>query len=113
MDARLTMSPMGSLLGRWHQWRSGYPMERKYARAALLHAEDDEAVLDRLTMENIEAEIDRMPKDMQLALQHVARRECLGVEVMFNPHLNTPDLQALCDRAVKELERRLLRGGLL
>lgn len=104
---------MGSLLGRWHQWRSGYTLERKHARAALLHADDDETTLDRLTMANIEAEIEQLPRDMQLALQHVARRECLGVEVLFNPHLNTPDLQGLCDRAVTELERRLLRLDLL
>ncbi len=104
---------MGSVLGRWHQWRSGYTLERKHARASLLHADDDDTALERLTMENIEAEIARLPRDWQLAIQHVARRECLGVEVLFNPHLKTADLQALCDKAVTELERRLLRLHLL
>jgi len=105
---------MGSLLGRWHQWRRGYSHERKLSRVALLNSpHDDEDTLERITMANIEAEVERLPRDMQLALQHVARAECMGVEVIFNPHLNTPDLPALCDRAVAELRRRLLHLGVL
>lgn len=109
------MSQMGSLLGRWHQWRRGYSVERKHARVALLNSPyDDEDTLERLVMANIEDEIGRMPTEMQLALAHVARAECMGVEVMFSPRLPRGDaLDSLCERAVDELERRLLHLGLL
>lgn len=112
------MSDIGSLLGRWHQWRSNYTPERKFARAALLHgvADDplDEDAFENRTMATIEAEIANMPREVQLALQHVARAECLGVEVMFSPRLpRGPALDHICVRAVRELERRLLRAGVL
>ena len=107
---------LGSLLGRWHQWRRGYSHEKKLARVALLSAptDDDEDTLERLTMVHIEQEIERMPQELQLALQHVARAECMGVEVMFSPRLpKGPALDSLCEKAVTELERRLLHLGLL
>lgn len=109
------MSQMGSLLGRWHQWRRGYSTERKFARVALLSSPyDDEDTLERLVMANIEEEIERLPQEMRLALQHVARAECMGVEVIFSPRLPTgAALDSLCERAVDELERRLLHLGLL
>jgi len=107
---------IGSLLGRWHQWRRGYTPERKLQRVALLSnpTSDDEDTLEHLMMVHIEQEIERLPLKMQLALQHVARAECLGVEVMFNPRLPTgPELDSLCAQACAELERRLLHLGLL
>lgn len=109
------MSQIGSLLGRWHQWRKGYSHERKHARVALLDGpHDDEEIIERLTMANIEEEIERLPQEMQLALAHVARAECLGVEVIFSPRLpQGAALDSLCERAVAELERRLLHLGLL
>lgn len=110
------MSQMGSLLGRWHQWRRGYSVERKHARVTLPAAvhDDDEELLERLTMVNVEEEIERLPQQMQLALAHVARAECLGVEVVFSPRLpKGAELDSLCEQAVAELERRLLHLGLL
>lgn len=112
------MSDIGSLLGRWHQWRRAYSPERRYARVALLQGApddpDDEQAFEVVTMRAIEAEIERMPPDVRLALQHVARAECMGVEVMFSPRLpRGPALDHICVRAVRELERRLVHMGIL
>jgi hypothetical protein len=111
------MSEMGSLLGRWHQWRAGYSTERKHARAPALWAPDGddlEESLERLQLASVEQEIERLPQQTQQALQHVARMECMGVEVVFNPRLpRGPALDQLCERAVRDLERRLLALGLL
>lgn len=104
---------IGPLLARWHQWRRAYSHERGYARAALLRAcRDDEDELEHLTMTAMEAAIATMPADLQLALQHVARAECLGVEVFTTPRLG-PDPRGAVQRALSELRRRLLRCGLL
>lgn len=110
------MSQIGSLLGRWHQWRAGYSTERKFARVALLHGIDDEddGGLERLTMASIEDAFEQMPPELRLALQHVARSECLGVEVIMSNRLPTgPALDTLCAQAVRELERRLAHMGLI
>lgn len=94
-----------------------YSHERKFARASLLHGAPDDDLdeqLERLTMSHIDEEIARMPREVQLALQHVARAECMGVEVMFSPRLpRGPALDRICVRAVRELERRLLHLGLI
>lgn len=112
------MRELGSMLGRWHQWRRGYTHERKFARAALLQgAPDDEAAedqLERLTMQHITEEIERMPHDMRLAIEHAARAECMGVEVMFSPRLpRGVALDVLVNRSLRELERRLVFLGVL
>ncbi len=110
------MSELGSLLGRWHQWRRGFSHERKLERVspfAYEDTDDAEWQLERLLMAAVDEEVQRLPKDLQLALQHVARAECMGVEVVFNPHLAGKDLDALVDRAMRELQRRLIASGVL
>lgn len=105
---------LGSLLGRWHQWRRAYSPERGYARVPHLGNADPEDTLERITMLAVEEEIESMPRDMQLALQHVARAECMGVEVFTTPRLgNTAEREVLVQTALKELQRRLLRCGIL
>lgn len=112
------MSPeLASLLGRWHQWRRRYSHERQYARVALLHSEHDtdaEDELERMLMRTLEAEIEAMPADLKLALQHVARAECMGVEVITAARLMQRDKrERLVDTALRALERRLLFAGVL
>ena len=103
-----------SLLGRWHQWRRAYSHERGYARAGFTTAPDFEDEFEALTMRAIEAEIEGMSRDDQLALQHVARAECLGVEVFFNPRLgNLLHRQTAIERALGRIEKRLLHIGIL
>ncbi len=102
-----------SLLGRWHQWRRAWPMERGYARVVFL-AGDDEDELERLTMQAVEEEIQRLPALEQLALSHVARAECMGVEVVMNPRLgNDAQRAAIVERALSAVERRLLQAGVM
>lgn len=102
-----------NLLGRWHQWRRGYTHERGYARASLLNDEHDDE-LEVLTMSLIDAEVLRLSQDHQIALQHLARAECLGVEVILNPRLgDAVTRSALVEAALRELRRRLLMLGLL
>lgn len=106
---------LGALLGRWHQWRRAYSHERGYARPALVAGDcDREDDLERLTMSSIDAHVAEMPQELQIALQHVARAECMGVEVIMNPRLgDRVHREALVDRALAELERRLMRDGVL
>jgi hypothetical protein len=107
---------LGSLLGRWHQWRRAYSHERGYARPARLlrDEQDEDDLLERLTMSALEDHITRLPGDLQLALQHVARAECLGVEVIMNPRLGDKEQRtSLVERALAELERKLLHAGVL
>lgn len=102
-----------SLLGRWHQWRRAWPMERGYARVALT-AGDDENELERLTMQAVEEEIDRLPPDLRLALAHAARAECMGVEVIMSTRLgNAAQRNSLVDHALSLIEKRLLQAGIL
>lgn len=107
---------LGSLLGRWHQWRREYSHERGYSRARLLQtdAEHDDDYFEAMLMQAIEAEIEQLPQAEQLALQHVARAECLGVEVIMNPHLplNKDARESLCQQALRTLSRRLENLGL-
>lgn len=111
------MAELGSLLGRWHQWRKGYSHERKFARApALLTAgEHDDDDFEAMLMQAIECEIEAMSTQHQLALQHVARAECLGVEIIMNQRLpsDRAERESLCQQALRDLNRRLLRIGLL
>lgn len=103
-----------SLLGRWHQWRGAFSHERGYARAVYASPVDDEDELERLTMAAIEAEIANLPREDQLALQHVARAECMGVEVLFNPRLgNAATRTTAIERALTRIEKRLLQLGVL
>ena len=111
----MTYSRLHSLLGRWHQWRRAYSHERGFVRAQFaIGAEDDENELEELTMRLIEDEIAALPRDEQLALQHVARAECMGVEVIFNPRLGSLlQREAVIERALSGIERKLLRLGVL
>lgn len=107
---------LGSLLGRWHQWRRAYSHERGLTRQCLDFGDSgDEDELELLQMRAIEEAIASMSRDHQLALQHVARAECMGVEVVFNPHLqlSRQHRETLIARAMQELERRLLHVGVL
>jgi hypothetical protein len=55
-----------------------------------------------------------MPRELQLALQHVARAECLGVEVLHHPTLaNAAVRETLVQRALADLQRRLLHAGVI
>jgi len=109
------MDQLGPLLGRWHQWRREFSHERKLVRVSPFAcvADDDDTRLEHYLMLTIEQEIQRLPQDLQLALQHVARAECMGVEVMFNPHLAGKDLDRLVTRAKRELERKLVVADVL
>lgn len=108
---------LGSLLGRWHQWRRGYSHERGYARVratSWVDADDDD-VLEVMLMRAIEDEAEKLPADLQLALQHVARAECLGVEVIMLNRLprDRAARDSLCERALRELEKRMVALGLM
>lgn len=109
------MHELGSLLGRWHQWRRHYSHERGYARVSLVGgAADEDDMYELLQMQAVEAEVNAMARDLQLAVQHVARAECLGVEVLFHPMLHSARArEALVRRAMRELQRRLERAGIL
>lgn len=104
-----------SLLGRWHQWRRAYTHERGFASAEHARAAHDmEDDLEALLMNAIEAEIEGLPREDQLALQHVARAECMGVEVLFNPRLgNAATRSTAIERALIRIEKRLLHIGVL
>lgn len=110
------MRELGSLLGRWHQWRRGYSHERKFARAALasdsMHDDDD---FEAMLMQAIECEIEGLSQQHQLALQYVARAECLGVEVIMNQRLpaDRDERESLCQEAMRALHRRLLHIGFM
>lgn len=105
-----------SVLGRWHQWRRAYSTERNYARAGFAgyteHGDEDE--LEALTMRAVEAEMEHLGADFRMALQHVARAECMGVEVIFNPRLGGHALRTrLVEQALRAIEKRLLQAGVL
>lgn len=106
---------LGSLLGRWHQWRRAYSHERGYARPALVVSDTDlEDELEQLTMRILDATVEALPRDLQLAAQHAARAECLGVEVIMNPRLGgREERDRLVQRALAELQRRLEHEGVL
>jgi hypothetical protein len=96
---------LGGLLARWHCWRRGFRTERSYART---HGPaDPEDELELLLMSSIEAEVDRLPVELQRAIAQVARAECLGVECA------TPGEQGDCRRAVALVEAGLIGQGLL
>jgi hypothetical protein len=107
---------LGSLLGRWHQWRAAYSHERGYAQVRMpAWFDEEEEDWEARAMQSLEDEITRLPQELQLALQHVARAECLGVEVIMLNRLpqNKAARDALCERALKALEARLLALDLL
>lgn len=108
---------LGSLLGRWHQWRSHYSHERGYARVkayALSHGDDDEE-LEQLEMRSLEEAISELPQLHQLALQHRARSECLGVEVIMLNRLprDRTELEFLMLQAEQILLRKLVARGMI
>ena len=111
---------LGGLLARWHQWRGQYALARSYRGYRVrgvygADSEESEEALERLTMRAVEAEIADMPRDMQLALQHAARAQALGVMVFASPALpaNPEQRSALVTKSLAELQRRLLRAGVL
>lgn len=111
------MRELGSLLGRWHQWRRAYSHERKYARGAtpVTAGEHDDDDFEAMLMQAMECEIEGMTQQHQLALQFVARAECLGVECIMNQRLpsDRAERESLCQEALRDLHRRLLRIGIL
>lgn len=110
------MHELGSLLGRWHQWRRAYSVERGYARVPLTPPDaDSDDELEMLLMMAVEREVAQMPQEHQLAVQHVARAECMGVEVMFNPRLFADKKRGdgIVQHAIEALNRRLLRSGVI
>lgn len=103
-----------SLLARWHQWRRVYSQERGFAHVSLASPADDEEELERLTMEIIEANIEAMSPRDRLALQHIARAECLGVEVIMSARLGSDAQRATAiEAALSGISRRLLLQGIL
>lgn len=111
------MSELGSMLGRWHQWRRQYSHERGFVRSALPLEDVDctsEEQLEDLTMRAIERTIEQLPRPLQLALQHVARAECMGVEMLSHPDLfDDSHREAVCALALRELRARLEILGVL
>ena len=62
----------------------------------------------------VEDSISTMPRDLQLALQHVARAECLGVEVLTVRALQSHERRhTLIAQAVEALRNRLRAAGVL
>jgi hypothetical protein len=107
------VSDLGELLGRWHDWRKGFSHERTYARSRLTEPPDD---LDLMLMRSIDAAVARLSQEQQLALQHEARAQSLGVEVFRNPHLGGGSVERtrlLVAEAQQLLLRSLRREGLL
>jgi hypothetical protein len=110
---------LGSLLGRWHQWRRHYSHERGYAYARMpawadAADGDEDRAFERMQMEAIEREVNALPRELQLALQHVARAECLGVEVLMHPAMVSMAVrESLVARAMVELTKRLLQAGVM
>lgn len=110
---RTVCRPLAELLGQWHEWRGGYSHERSYARVAFASPADEEDELQRLQMLSVEEAIAALPRDFQLALQHFARAQALGVEVIMNPRLPTGTaLENLTERALDALRRRLSASGI-
>src|SRR5262245_34071387 len=102
------MSELGSMLGRWHQLRRQYTPERGFVTSNVrpLDSADTEEQLEQLVMLTIERTIEQLPRPLQLALQHVARAECMGVEMvddLFDP--TTQD--SMVPLAMRELRDRL------
>lgn len=65
-------------------------------------------------MSAIETEVSALPRDYQLALQHVARAECLGVEVITVAALHHKETrESLVLHALRVLEKRLIAAGVL
>lgn len=104
------------MLGRWHQWRRHFSHERGYARQTVYCAptvyDDDD--FEQMMMEAVEREIADLPRDLQLAIQHVARAECLGVEVIKVAALaHRETRESLVSQALGILQRRLVAAGVL
>ncbi len=99
------MNDLGTLLGQWHQWRAGYSHERGFAQVRVPAGHDDDEGLEAMQLQSLEEAIAGLPQRYQLALQHVARYECLGVEVFRLNALPTDRvaLAALCDEAQQAL----------
>lgn len=109
------MRELPSLLARWHEWRSGFSHERKFERVAVPDTEtDDEERLERMLLASVEEEIARMPREHQIALQHVARCEFLASCAVRNPRLPTgASLEKLVNEAKARLWHRLNYLGLI
>lgn len=107
---------LASLLARWHQWRQVFNTQRGYARARLLAAPDafDDDDFEQMVMNAVEDAVSGLPRDLQLALQHVARAECLGVEVLTVRALQSHERRhTLIAQAVEALRNRLGAAGVL
>ena len=111
----MSTAQLTSLLGRWHQWRQCYTPERGYAKARTWHYNaENEDELETMLMRAVDTEVELMSRELRLAVQHVARAECLGVEVMMNPAMTDAKRRAtLVAIALAQLERKLLHAGVL
>lgn len=110
------MDELASILARWHQWRHRFNTARGYAQARLFVAsgEFDDDDFEQMVMGAVEDAISTMPRDLQLALQHVARAECLGVEVLTVRALQGHERRhTLIAQAVEVLRNRLRAAGVL
>lgn len=110
------MRELPSILSRWHDWRAGFSHERKFARVAQLADSDEEEDerLERMLMASIDEEVARLPQAQQLALQHTARAQSLGLDVFTNPRLPAgPRLDRLLEEAQRNLWKRLTYLGLI
>lgn len=107
---------LASLLARWHQWRARYSASRGFARPRLLMPEvwaDDED-FEQMLMVALDEAIDCLSREEQLAIQHVARAECLGVEVLtVHALMNHERRNTAIAKAVDRLRLRLTRAGIL
>lgn len=104
---------LSEMLARWHDWRSHYSTQRGFAHVvAFGHGDHDD---EHELMLQVDELVERLPRRLQLALQHEARALALGVEVFHNPHLPTDHrrLNAQVQDARRELTAKLQRLGLL
>lgn len=107
---------IAQMLARWHGWRRAYSHERGLVKVqAYAHDhDDDDDRLEAMQMQALEQVIESMPPDWRLALQHVARAEFLGAEVIMSMRLgDATSRERLISNALRELEARLRRESLL
>lgn len=107
---------LASLLSRWHHWRAQARAVRGYATARLFQpsgAMDDDD-FEQLLMRAMEDAISELSRDHQLAIQHVARAECLGVEVLTVRALLNPNRrETVIAQALERLRDALTRAGVI
>lgn len=107
---------LASLLARWHHWRAHAAASRGYAKARLLVAPSamDDDDFEQMLMRAVEDAVSGLGREHQLAIQHIARAECLGVEVLTVRALLNPDRrETLIAQALERLRRTLRNAGVI